>query len=161
MEVNRFQFSQTGTISYFMKRSIGQLRSTDGVETRGDPSTIFNVSVNLKIHPEKGILRPYLVGGIGYARFTAGAFSLSGVGGAPLPATQFSRQIANGGDQIENSFSLGGGFGLDAGDIAGWRLFTDVRYVTGIRGPRYKDAFQKFQLFNTRYYPVRIGLSYR
>ena len=127
----------------------------------GEPSTIFNLSGNLKVHPESGFFRPYVFGGVGYARFDAGAFTLSGVGGAPLPTNQFSPGIANGGNQVENSMSVAGGVGFDVGDFSGWRLFADARYVTGIRGPRYQDAYQRFQLFNTRYYPLRVGVSFR
>lgn len=160
VEVNRFQFSQSGTLNYFTSREQGRLQSTDGVEVVGEPSTILNLSANLKVHPENGTVRPYLLGGIGYSRFTAGAFRLSGPDGTPLPRSQFGPQIANGGDQIENGVSVAGGVGLEFAPPGRFRLFLDGRYVTAIRGPRYNDAYNRQQLFNTRYYPVRIGLSY-
>lgn len=161
VEVNRLGFSREGTVAYFTSRERGRLTTTDGIEVVGEPSTILNISIDLRVHPRRGVLRPYLVGGIGYSRLTAGAFRLSGPGGAPLPREQFGMQIAEGGDQTENGFSLAGGAGLEIVPPGPFRVFVDGRYVTALRGPRYRDAYDRFQLFNTTYYPVRIGLSYQ
>lgn len=161
VEYHRFAFSSASALDYLMSRRLSGLRDPSGVELRGDGSAIFNVSAALKVHPRQGLIRPYLIGGVGYARFTAGAFTLSGPGGEPLPPTQYAAGTASGGDQRENSFSIAGGVGMDVRLAAHLRLFLDGRYTTAIRGPRYKDVFGKFQLNNTEFYPLRLGLLYQ
>ncbi len=161
VEYHQFEFSQANTLEYFMTRERLALQDPDGAVVGGDGSSIFNASAVLKIHPATGVLRPYLIGGVGYARFAAGAFRLSGPEGAPLPTSQFSPGLIDGGDQRENSFSIAGGVGFDVRLASHLRLFVDGRYTTAIRGPRYKDAFGKFQLKNTEFYPLRLGVLYQ
>jgi|GEM_PF-700113 len=161
VEINRFDFSRSGTLAYLMDQERGSLKSTDGVELAGESSTIFNVSGNVKIHPHRGLVRPYLYGSLGYARLSAGTFRISGPAGQPLPRTQFPMQTAVGGNQVENGFSVGGGVGFDIVLGEHLQVFADGRYITIIRGPRYHDVFGKNQLFNTAYYPLRVGLTYR
>ena len=160
-EYNYFDFSESGTINYLQGHPRTPLRSTDGVELEGSASSIVNLSGNIKFHPAGGRVRPYLVGGIGYARFTAGAFRVSGPGGAPLPREQFRPGVAEGGDQSENSVTIASGVGFDVAIGSHLSVFTDARYVIGFRGPRYSDAFGRNQLQNTQFFPVRIGLTYR
>ena len=42
-----------------------------------------------------------------------------------------------------------------------FRLFADGRCVEAIQAPRYHNAFAENQIFNTEFFPLRVGLSYK
>lgn len=161
-EYHRFQFSPEHTLAYMMDRSNGSaiplLRDEAGVVISGTDNTIVNVSAMAKVRPQFGLIRPYLIGGVGYARLNSGTFTVSGEGGAPLPSTVFLPGTATGGRQIENAFSVSGGVGFDLRLVSDFRFFADVRYVEAVRGPRYNDVWDRNQLFNTQFMPFRFGL---
>lgn len=160
VDVNRFTFSPAGVLDYLASARVGALRSTDNVRVTGGNTVLFNVTANVRLDLIRGPLRPYVYGSIGYGRLDIGSFSVTGADGQPLPAGQFPRGEAEGGDQLENSFTLGGGGGAEWRLTGSLRVFLDVRYMTALRGPRYRDVYGKLQLFNTSYFPVRLGVLF-
>ena len=161
IEYHSFSFSDSSTMQYLMASEFSPIRNSDGVELRGSGNHILSLSAYVKFHPRFGFVRPYLIGSAGYARFDSGRFTVSGPGGAPLPQPQFYLQSATGGGQVENTFTYGGGFGFDLKLSDPLRLFVDARYIEAIRGPRYNDVWDRNQLINTRFLPIRLGVTYK
>ena len=137
--------------------------SNQGISISGAAINILNLSANVKYHPIdiRQKVSPYILGGIGYANLSftdlVGTDQRGGLG--TLTSESVGALSINFGFGIEFVVSSGISIFVDARYILGFTEGKVVRYTSdGINGVNDKGAYSLKD--NTKYIPLRVGISY-